>query len=129
MTALDRAFTLANVNRIPLPVCQDLNLHMARSIHKLFDIDGRIAKRSERFRTRIPQCAFQLIFRPHQAKAFTTTASRCFEHDGITNRPRNFPGFFIGNDRIQRARNHLDTVLGYSSSRLHFGSHEGNRFR
>ena len=92
MPALHRAFALAEVNHIAMPVAQHLDLDVARILDQLFDVDAAVAEGALGF----ARCGFergsQIFVAIHAAHAFASAACDGLEHDGKAGVPRESDG-------------------------------------
>src|SRR6185437_10997243 len=90
MTALDRAFALAEIDHIPLFIPEYLNFDVPRVDDQLLDVHVAIAEGAQCLALRCGKGGGKLIRSVHPTHAFSTTAGRCFDHDGIANTLGNF---------------------------------------
>src|SRR5205085_6042844 len=104
MPALNRTFAFAEMNIIAVRVGEDLNLDVARALDGLFEIDGRVAEGSRRFRLRGRKSSSYLSFTCDQSHAFAAAARRRLEHHGIAQRCGRRARFIKRWQRLSRAR-------------------------
>src|SRR5689334_1842922 len=110
MPPLDRAFAFAEINTVSMTIRQNLDLDVSRPLHKFFDINRIVAKCSEGFRSRIPQCAFQLRIRCNVPQTFSATSAGGLQHDRISNLAGNCSSFLIRGDGIECPWHRLNAV-------------------
>ncbi|VTR67869.1 hypothetical protein DESC_640023 [Desulfosarcina cetonica] len=83
VTALDRAFALAQVNGVAMGIGHHLDFDMARGRDIAFDEDGVIAKGLEGFLLADLQGRCQVLGALHRAHALAASTGRRFEQDRI----------------------------------------------
>ena len=83
VAALDRAFTLVQVNPVAMGIAEDLNFDVARLRDKLLDEDPVIAKGIGRLVLRALEALARLLIIPCDAHTLAATARRGLEHHGV----------------------------------------------
>src|SRR5690606_14957808 len=83
VAALDRAFALAEIDRVAVAVRQNLDLDMARIDHELLDEDAVVAEGTFRLRARAIEAVAHLFLRPGDAHSLAAAAGRGFYHHRI----------------------------------------------
>ena len=138
VAALDRAFTLVQVNAVAVGVTEDLNFDVARVGDEFLDEDTVIAEGVGRlvFGGLEPLARFLVV--PCDAHAFAATACGRFEHDRIADLARDFHRLIRVFDDAHIARNcaytcFLGDLLGgdlipHLFNRTNRGAYECNTF-
>src|ERR1700681_3867664 len=95
MPPLDRTLSLAEIYALAKLIGQHLNLDVAWTFHKPFDIDVAILERSGRFvRSRFERMA-KLVFRPDDPHPSASATGRSLDDHGKTNFARHLDSFFF----------------------------------
>ena len=93
MTTLYRALTFPEVNKIAKAITKYLNFNMTRLFYKLFNKYPIVPKRIPGLVLTCSKALKGFFLGISNTQSFTTTTSRCFNHDWITNVFGNFNRF------------------------------------
>src|SRR5688572_33110857 len=84
MTALDRAFTLAEMDHVAVTVTKYLYLYMPRPLHCFLQIKRRIAERDGSFCLCSLKCGTKIVAVADKSHALSGATSSRFQHHRIT---------------------------------------------
>src|SRR5205823_8494236 len=105
IAALDRAFALAEVDDVAMPIREDLNFNVARIHDELFDEHPVVAEGRLRLRAGARQTLAEFALRMGNAHALAAPARRGLDHDGIADLGRDFCGLRVLGDDAKMAGN------------------------
>ncbi len=126
MPPLNRAFSLAKIDAVPVFVGEDLNLDVPRPLNVTLDVHIPVLESRRRFGRGCFQRVREFIFRiddPHPAAA--AAAGRLNDY-GIANLARNCNRLFIRLEGIGTARQNRDARILHGASRFDFFTHQLN---
>jgi hypothetical protein len=104
VTPLDRAIAVANGDRA-IAIPGDLNLNMARSDQRAFEIDNLARARRRAFSSRSCDCFEQTVFTSDEPQTAPTSRLRRFHKERIPDSPRGgFPLLGVIAERITRRK-------------------------
>ena len=105
---LDRAFALAEMDEVALPVAQHLDLDVARLDHVLLDQDTIVAERGARLGPRALEALEQLLVVMGDPHALAAAAGRGLDHHRVADAARDLEGGGGVGDRVEGARHGRD---------------------
>src|SRR6185369_5007274 len=126
MPALNRTFTLSEVDTIAMLVGHYLNFNMTGTLDKTLNIDIAILERSCRFSGRRLQGWTQLGFRTHDPHAPATAAGGGFDDDRKANFAREFNRFVFRLQGLGTAGKDRHAGLLHSATGGDFLTHQLN---
>src|SRR5262245_5562151 len=104
IATLNRAFPLAKMDHVVVPVPEDLNFDMAGIGNEFLDKDALVAKRGFRFRPGTRETFPHLGFVAGNAHAFAAPSRARLDHHGVADLPGNLDRFSVALDHAEMAR-------------------------
>ena len=126
MTALNRAFALAEMNTVAVFVGQHLNLDVARALDVTLDVNIAVLEGRRRFGRRRLERWPKLVFRAHDAHAAPAAAGRRFDDHRKAYFAREFDRFFLGFKRLGAAGQDRHAGLLHRAARFDLFAHHLN---
>ena len=87
VASLKRALPFPERDDPPVPVAQDLDLDVARSLDEALDVDGRVVEAGAGFGGGATERGLEFLLFAHQAHALAAAAGRGLEHHRIADLP------------------------------------------
>ena len=129
VAALDRAFTLAEIDHVAMLVAEHLNFDVARIDDELFNENAVVTERGFCLRLCEVEAFFDFGLRVRNAHALAAAACGGLDHDRIADLVGDLHGMLAVLDHTEIARHRRNLGLRRGLFRFDLVTHRGNRVR